>query len=804
MDQFRQDIRFAVRMVWKNPGYAIVAILALGLGIGANTAIFSVADALVWKPIPLPGIQRAVMIQELDARKQANELSPANYLDLREQTRTLEHVAAYEWETLNLTGAGEPERVQGVSVTAAFFDAVESTPQLGRTFLPDEEQPGKDRVVVLSHKLWERRFASDPQIAGKTVELHGRAYSVVGVMPQWFDFPKSAELWVPMAMTPETRRLRGSHYLQVVARLKPGVAFHQAQAEIQTLFARLAQEHRDSNLDRTARVIALREFITGEYTRDYSLLLVGAVLFVLLIVCANVANIQLVQGCRRHREIAVRAAIGASRWGLIRLMLIESLLVSFCGALLGLLFALWSIDVIRGAMPPEVERFIAGWRSMGLDQRALLYTMLVTVACGIVSGIVPAIQFSRPDLNDALKEGGRGATAGRGRHRLRHALVVAEIALSIVLLTGAALLATGFRTLAFEHPNLEPESLLTMRLELPDTKYKDAQVRQFYDRLFERLRSTPGVESAGGITFLPHGSSSSSGSFQIEGAAPLPTGVYRIARRQSANPDYFRAMRIPVIAGRAFDDRDGPDAPRVAVISESLAKRYFPGEDALGKHIRVSQQEPWMTIIGVAGDIRHDTYERDIRPVLYRSYQQATRNRMDVVLRAKGNPKAFIAAARAQVFAIDPKQPVYDIMTMAKMISDERVGLTYVVSIMGVLAVIALVLASVGVFAVMAYSVTERRHEIGVRMALGAFQRDVIGMVLRRGMLLAGTGLVIGLPAAFVVARLVSGLIFGVEPNDAGTFAAVSLLLCGVALLACYIPARRAARVDPLIALRHE
>ena len=534
--------------------------------------------------------------------------------------------------------------------------------------------------------------------------------------------------------------------------------------------------------------------------------MLGATLFVLLIACANVANLQYVRAGARRREIAVRTALGASRGRVVRLVLVESVLMALGGSVLGLLVGLWGVELILRHMPPEVARFIPGWGQISLDARALAFTLAIAVGAGVVSGVAPALQFSRPDLNPSLKEGSRGS--GQTRYRMRQILVLAEISLALVLMVGAGLVVKGFRALTGEFSRLHPESALTMRVSLVESKYREAAhfVRYAGD-LLERLEAVPGQESTAVVSHLPYGGNRMSTSAEIEGKPPLAPGTYRLTQVQSASPGYFATMRIPLRAGRLFNRGDGRDSLKVAIISESFARRYFPGEDPLGKRVTLGRPfSPgvWWQIVGVVGDIRHETWERDIRPVLYRPFAQAATRRFDLVLRATGAPETLIVPARAQITLADRDQPVYAIKPYRQVIAEERLGLAYVAVLMGILGLVALALASVGVYGVMAWSVAERTHEIAIRMALGAVRADVLGMVLRGGMRLAAAGLGIGLVAAFLLARLLASLIFGVGAADPATFGGVAGVLLVVALGACYMPARRATQVDPMIALRHE
>ncbi|MBI3473723.1 MAG: ABC transporter permease [Candidatus Solibacter usitatus] len=794
-------------MLSKNPGFTAIAVATMAIGIGVNTAIFSVVDALLWKPLPFPDLERLVMLHETDARRAGNDrntISPSNFLDWKAQVTTLDSLGAVQMQPVNLAGEGEPERVGGCRTSPEMFAALGVSPAMGRTFRPEENEEGSRYVAVLTHGLWMRRFGGDPAILGKTILIGGAGHAVIGVMPPGFVFPMAVDLWTPLALTPQEKSRRGDHFLQGVARLKPGASLSEARAELGAIAARLSAQYPQSNAGRGARLAPLRETIQDEMTRQYSLMILAAVGFVLLIACANVANLRYVHAAGRHREIAVRAAIGASRWRVIRMMLVESFILALAGAGLGLLIGLWGMDLNKSYMPPEVARFIAGWNTIALDGRVLAFTLAVAVLSGLLSGVLPALQFSRPDLNQELKEGGRGATAGRARHRLRDTLVVAEISLALVLMVGAGLLVKGFRALASMSGQMQPRTLLTLGVSLVEAKYKERpQLDGFVSGTLERLQALPGVETAAVVTSVPFGQSRSSNSFSIEGKEPLPPGVFRLAQMQSISPDFLRVLRIPLRAGREFDARDGAETPPAAIVSEALARRCFPGEDPLGQRVRVGPAGSWWRIVGVAGDVRHDDFDRESFPVLYRPYSQIATRHADFVLRTSGAPERFMAAARAQISAVDRNQPVA-IKPMEQLISEERLGLAYVAVLMAVMGIIALLLAAVGVYGVMAYSVAERTHEIGIRMALGAVRRDVLAMVVGAGLRLASSGLAIGLALAWLLARALAGLIFGVSATDLATFGGVSMFLVAVALSACYLPARRAAGVDPMVALRHE
>jgi putative ABC transport system permease protein len=806
---FWQDVRYGARMLARSPAFALIAVVTMALGIGANTAIFSVADGLLWKPVPFPDLARLVMVLELHPQQTRdwNSVSPATYLDWKEQSRSFESMAAFRFYDVNLTGSGEPESLEGVLVSHNYFDVLGMKPRLGRAFLPEEDQEGHDGVVVLSHGLWSRRFGADPDILGKTVKLEGKDHVVIGVMGRDFDFPRPAELWMPLPLPAAERQNRANHYLQIVARLRPDISVTEAAAEMGTIARRLGDAYPETNRGWGARVMPLREFVAGDMTRAYTFVLMGAVGFVLLIACANVANLQFARGLARQRELAVRAALGAERWRLVRQLLTENILLALAGAVVGLVFAVWAIDLIVVNMPPEVEKYIAGWRKISLDFRALFFTAGLAILSGLVAGVLPAFQGTKSDVSEALKEGARSGT-GRGRHRMRGALVVAQVTLALVLLVGAGLMVKGFGALLNLNQSFDPATLLTFRVNLPDGKYKDDEKRRvvFFEQALERLSSLPGVDLAAVASRVPFSDGGGYAPFTIEGQPAPQPGELRFGMFQNISPDFLRAVNAPLLDGRNFTAADGADATRVALISRRLAERYFPGQSPLGHKIKLGTadaQNPWMTIVGVVADVRYNAWEHDLEPVVYRPFWQAGRQSSYFVLRTK-DAAALAAAVRSQIAAVDPEQPIYDVKTLAVVFHHEMVGLAYVSVMLAVLGGIALVLASVGVYALMAFAVTERTHEIGIRMALGAQPRNVLGLVLRRGVLLTLGGMVLGLVGAQALARVLAGLIFGVSATDPLTFAGVPLLLAAVAFVACYIPARRATRVDPMVALRYE
>ena len=674
----------------------------------------------------------------------------------------------------NIVGAGgEPERVLQTLVSANFFTTFGVQPVYGRGFQEGEDQPGREREVVLSDRLWRRRFAADPAIVGKNIRLDDQNFLVTGVMPASFDFPMATELWTPHAFTPAQLANRRGNQVEAAARLKPGRTLEQAGLELDSLSARLEKSYPDTNKGRRYMAWPARRFMVDSETQQYSIMLLCSVIFVLLIACVNVANLQFARATGRLREVAVRTALGASRWRVIAQLVTESVLLSVAGALFGLLIAKWGIGMMRGGMPAEIERYILGWKDIQMDARTLLFTLIAAILSGILAGLAPAWQCSRPNLTDALKEGGRGGSTGGARHRLRNILVASEVALAVVLLVGAGLMVRGFRKLVESGERLEPATLLTMRLALTDNKYHEPHQRVAYYRdVLDRIRVLPGVRSAAAVTALPYSDHSNGRAFTIEGrpAEPdqLPNGMY-----QATTPDYFDLVHIPLVAGRRLTESDGADAPKVAVISQRMAERWWKNESPVGKHIRLGgldSKAPWLTIVGVVGDIMHNPYDREPRRTIYVPFPQAPQLWMDIGVRTAGDPLALAPAISAAIRTVDREQPITDLRTMARSIHNRAIGLNYMAVLMGVFGLLALCLSAIGVYGVMAYMVSEQTHEIGIRMALGAERQSVLAMVFRKGMLTICAGLIVGLPIAWGFARLMASLIFGVTANDPATF----------------------------------
>ena len=806
MDSFVSDIRYAVRNLIKRPGFTAIAILTLAIGIGANTTIFSAVNALLLKPLPFPELDRVIAIWDEDPARgyTHNEVAFANYVDWRDQSQSFEKLALFRWWSANVTGIDSPERIQGMLVTANFFDVTGTKPLMGRGFYEHENQPGNASVAVITHSLWQRRFGGDPNILNKTIQLNSTTRTIVGVMPEQFNYPKGAEVYGPLEVTPQLAANRRFHSFYVIGRLKPGVTHENAQAEIKTIAARLAQQYPETNTGLTANVYPIVKDTVRTY--DTALwIMMGAVGFVLLIACANVANLMLARASGRQREIALRAALGANRWRIIRQLLTESLIVGLIGGVLGVFIALWGIDALRASDPAEASKFAAGWSNLGINLPVLGFTLALSVVSGVVFGLAPAWQLSKPDLNLALKEGGRGS--GPSSHRLRGSLVVFEVALSLVLLVGAGLLVRSFLAILKTDPGFNPNSLLTMSVILPAAKYKDeAQITAFFSDLVNRVKVLPGVQSTALVNYLPLGGSNSSDAFLVEGLPQPAPGQENIGRYRVCSPDYFQTMAISLLKGRAFTEQDKAGAAPVVIVNETLAQRYWPNDEAVGKRIRFDgplDRAPWMQVVGIIRDVKHEM-NIPVRPEFYLPHAQDPWNSMVLVTKTAGDPAAMAGIIRQQVWAIDKDQPVFAVRTMEEVRSISIALYSFSSVTLGIFAGVALLLAAVGIYGVMAFAVTQRTHEIGVRMALGARSRDVLKMVVMNGMKLALIGVAIGLAGAWALSGFMKALLFGVEATDVLTFTAVSVCLLLAALLACWLPARRATKVDPLVALRYE
>jgi putative ABC transport system permease protein len=809
MQTLLQDLRYGARMLWKRPGFTLIAVITLALGIGANTAIFSVIDALMLRPLPFREPDKLFQVWESNVKLGYKEMDASypNFADWRDQNQVFEQIAIYSSRTYNLAGDAGPERIQGAIVSPAFFPLLGVKPMLGRVLAPEEDHPNKVFSVVMSERLWRRRFSSDQQIIGRTISLGAESFTVVGVVPNIKDLagpPNDTDLWIPISHGFAFDN-RDGHGYQVMARLKRGVTREQAQADMDRIAGSLAIRHPDSNTGQDVRLVPLQEQIVGDFKLAL-LALLGAVLFVLLIASANVANMLLARAAGRQKEISIRAALGAGRLRLIRQLLAESLLLAGLGGAAGLLLAVWGVYLLVAFGPAELPR--AG--EVAVDMRALGFTFVVSLLTGIIFGLAPALQASRPDLNEMLKDGVRGATGSAGHRRMRSLLVVSEIALSLALLVGAGLLMRSFLKLQAVDPGFNPNNMLTMRVSLEGPNYGKAESRiAFYDQLLDKIKALPGVQSVGArshISLVP-ADNYANNSFAIEGrlfdTANPPTAYYN-----TVSPDLFRTMEIPVSKGRPFNERDDLKAQRVIIINETLARRYFPGEDPIGKRMTLEgknpKEEDWATIVGVVKDTKPLTLDSKPAPEMYMPFAQQPRRSMALMIRTTNKPESVAAAVRRNVLALDRNQLAYGLRTFEGVMSEAVAKPRFRASLLGVFAAVALILAMVGVYGVMSYAVTQRTREIGIRMALGAEPRDALKMVMKQGAKLAAAGVAIGSGAAAALTWLIEGLLFDLRAADPVTFVTAPLLLAGAALLACYLPARRATKVDPIVALRCE
>ncbi len=797
MQTFWQDLRYGARMLWKKPGFTLVAVITLALGIGANTAIFSVVNAVVLQPLPFAGAERLVWIWGQFSQGNQASVSPPDFLDYRAQNHAFEELAAMRFSSFNLTGAAEPERLAGGRVTTNFFRTLGVKPILGRDFIAQEEQPGQAQSVLISEGLWQRRFGNDPAIIGQALLLDGNRYTVVGVVPNRSRLPEQAELWMPIVFDHPDMKIRRFHFLRPIARLKPGVTLAQARADVDNVAMGLEKLYPDSNTTWRLRLVSLREQLLGDTGRALYLLL-GAVALVLLIGCANVANLLLSQAVARQKEIALRVALGAGRWRLVRQLMTESVLFALLGGISGLFLAIWGTELLV-KLAPQLPRAA----EINVDRRVLVFSLAISLLTGLIFGLLPALQASSPELNEALKEGGKGGATGARHNRARNLLVVSEVALALVLLIGAGLLLQSFRRLQDVDPGFNPQNLLTLRTFLPEAKYpKEEQAGAFFERVIERVKGLPGVQTVGLTTHLPMRGGGDT-YFTIEGK-PFPDPQQKVtAVNPGVSHDYLRAMGIPLIKGRHFTEPETREPIKTVIINEAFARTYFQNEEPLGRRLIIDMGSPLACeIIGVARDTRQ--YGLD-GPLVATMYLPSLRVYMgNLVVRTAGDPLAIAADVRRAVREVDKDQPVTSILSMEQILADSVALPRFRTLLLTLFAALALLLAAVGIYGVMSYTVTQRTHEIGIRMALGAQNTDVLRLVVGQGLKLALLGIAIGLGGAFALTRILTGFLYNVTASDPLTFSLVSLLLAGVALLACYIPARRATKTDPLVALRYE
>lgn len=805
--ELRQDTRYGLRILRKSPGLTSVAALSLALGIGAISTIFSFVNGIMLRPLPYPEPERLVILDETALKRGVASMSVSfpNFLDWREQNHSFQDIGCYDTGGFAVAGGGpagaEPERLPGAFVSQGTFEILGVAPILGRTFTAEEDQTDRDPVVILSYGLWQRRFGGDPNILGQTLLLNSRPRVVIGVMPKGFQFPEVAEAWGPLALNTKIYS-RTDHGLQSIARLKPGVTLDQAQAEMISIASNIERENPITNEGLSVKVIDLRSSLVGDY-KNALLILLGVCGFVLLIACVNVANLLLARATARQKEIAIRAALGANRRRIFRQLLTESLLLGLISGALGLVLALWGMDLLLAAIPIDIPF----WMKFDLDGRVLGFTAGCSALTGFVFGTAPALEASNPDLNETLKEGGRSG-AGSGRHRLRSLLVVAEIALSLVLLVGAGLMMRSFIGLQQVNSGINPQGVLTMNIGLPGAKYRTSDQRTtFFHQLLERVRAVPGVQYAGTNSGLPLAGNNWGRSLTVEGRPLLAVGEAPIINHCVISPNYFAAMGITLLRGRDFDERDTREAAKVTIIDERLAREYWPDGDPIGKRVRFGppeNNEPWHTIVGVVGEVKHERLDASTRKSAYLPYPQIPIGGTHLVIRTEAQPESLVRPVRNIVRELDADLPITRVMPMTEIVARSVWQPRLYTALFAVFAAVALILATVGIYGVMSYAVTLRTREIGLRMALGAQRSDVLKLVGRHGLLITTVGVGAGIAAAVGLTRLMSGLLFGVTPTDTITFVAVSVLLAGVALGACFVPARRAAKVDPMIALRYE
>jgi putative ABC transport system permease protein len=815
------DLRYGARMLLKNPGITFVVILALALGIGANTAIFSVVNAVLLRPLPYEESDRLVLLNETSKVMDEISISYPNFTDWRNQNKVFEKIGVYNRGSYNLTGSGEAERIVTGQVSADLFSALRVNAALGRVFTNEEDKPGGDPVVLLSYAFWQRRFGGQASILNQHLTLNGKSYTVIGVMPQGYQFPRLVEMWVPVGQLSDQAmwQSRGNHPgLYGVARLKPGVTLAAARAEMDMIGANLEKQYNDTNAGNGVGVQPLLDAFVTDIRRPLWVLF-AAVGFVLLIACANIANLLLARATARQKEMAIRAAMGAGRLRIARQLLTESVVLGLIGGSLGLLLARWGIELILYISPNAIPRA----REIGLDWRVMAFTIGVSFVTGILFGLVPALQAGVVDVHETLKETGRGTS---GRHWLRSSLVVVEVATTLVLLIGAGLMIRSFYRLQKVNPGFSYEHLTSFSVALPEKKYKtNVQQEDFYKRLLENLRGLPGVEAAAAASGLPLGNNGWQTSFVIDGRPRPPRNQTPLMEACLVTPDYFRAMNIPLKSGRYFTDRDdrsflaGKDLSKLTddekemaglnavIIDEEFARRYWPNEDAVGKRIKQGSEEKpvLLTVLGVVGRVKMEGLSQDSNRVQgYFPFLQIPSSGMTVIVKGSADPNQMVSAIREQVRQIDADQPIYSVRTMDEIRSESVAGERLNLTLLSLFAGIALVLAIVGIYGVMSYSVTQRTHEIGIRMAIGAQPRDVFKMIMGQGMMLAFIGVAIGLVGAFALTRLMATMLFGVEPTDPATFIGIAVLLTSVALVACYVPGRRATKVDPVVSLRYE
>ena len=804
-----QDIRYAVRKLSRTPGFTTIAAFTLALAIGATTAIFSVIDGVLLKPLPFRDPERVVRVTNLrDGNRMVS--SVPDFLDIRAQSKSYASLAALDNQAMNLTGGSEPERISAARVGATFWSLLGVTPQVGRGFAPNEDSQSAARTVVLSDGLWKRRFGGDRRIVGKTIALDGNSFTVIGVAPPGFSFPDRPDVWIPLVFAQDDLNPdgRGAHWMGIMGRLAPNVTVAQATSELVTITRRLEQQYPESNTNMSGAVIPMQEYLVGD-VRPALYVMLGAVAFVLLIACANVANLLLVRAASRESEMAVRTALGAGAWRLVRQLVIESVLLAMIGGVFGTLLALWGVDLLLSMAPNGLPRI----NEVTVNGSVLVFTAGVTAVTGVLFGLFPALHAARANVGGMLKEGMRGSSGGVASRRARNTLVMAEMALAVVLLVGAGLLIRSFSKLLAVDPGFRAERVVTFAIAAPDTKYGQyAQRRELVSNLVERMKRVPGAQGAAVVTGLPLSNIMMRTSAHIVGTPPERPGERKSTDVAMATPGYFTTMGIPLVAGRDFTDRDGSGAPVVSIVNQEFVKRYFPNENPIGKRIELGWDQDTAStggnmtlggeIVGVVANVKRRGLSQEVFPETYASYMQPTFSNFSVVVRSTADPSTVMAAIRAQIRELDRDLPLSDLRQLKELVAASVSRPRFYTTILGVFASIALILAAVGIYGVISYAVSLRTRELGIRIALGATGRQVSGLVLQQGVGLAIAGVAVGGAGAYWLTRLLSKLLFGVSATDPLTFVGVAALLTAIAAIASFVPARRAAKVDPLLAMR--
>ncbi|HEV2885148.1 MAG TPA: ABC transporter permease [Pyrinomonadaceae bacterium] len=801
MKVLQQDLLFGVRMLTKKPVFSIIAVVTLALGIGANTAIFSVVNAVLLRPLPYHNGDRLVTVSTTSTSGDRDGMSIPEAQDFQARMQSLEDFTAFQSQSVNVTGGERPDRVRGGFVFANFFDVFNLKPIVGRTFIAGEDRLGAPKFAVVNEKMWRERLNSDPNIDAKKLILNGDPYNVIGVVPESFKNPvdPDVEVWMSASNFPGNQGQREARFLFGMGHLKPGVSVQQGQAEVGTVAAQLAQVYPKENAGRGARVEYLRDLFTGE-VRPMLWLLFAAVGVILLIACANLANLLLARGLARQKEIAVRSALGASRWRLVRQLLTETTLIGLLGGLGGLLLAHWGLYALL-----KLPQNFVNTKEATLDTRVLLFTLAVSVITGWLFGLIPALQLARPQLQSFLKEGGRGTSEGSRWSRVRSGFVVAQVALSLILLVGAGLLLRSFDKLLQVNPGFKTEQLLSLEYRLPRNKYREPATQwNFHQQVVERLQEIPGVQSASLVRGLPFSGNGGTTSIVLPDREPPTKGTEPEVLVNTAMPNYFETIGIPLIQGRSFSSQDQASTTPVVVINQLMARRFWPNQDPIGKQIKFVEDDSMATVIGVVGDAKQYWLEEEQRPQVYGTFSQGPGLFATVVVRTTVEPLSLTQPVQQAIWKVDPDQPMWKIRTVEFLVDRSTADRRFLMALMGIFATLALVLTIIGLYGVINYLVKQRTQEIGIRMALGAQMRDIMTMVLKQGMVLVLTGVALGLAASWLLTRLMSRLLYQVSATDPLTFTAISLLLITIALLACYLPARRATKVDPLVALRYE